>query len=67
MLEVDHLEAAGDEFLNGKDRRVAERCWRYCRRVAELRVPRGQSLQVSVWQCDGYLETARVSLLACQN
>jgi protein SFI1 len=37
LLEVDHLEAAGDEFLNGKDRRVAERCWRYWRRAAELR------------------------------
>lgn len=37
LLTVDYLEAAGDVFLNGKDGRVAERCWSYWRRAVELR------------------------------
>jgi len=64
---VDHLEAAGDEFLNGKDRRVAERCWRYCRRVAELRSAERSVRCKCQFGSVMILETARVSLLACQN
>jgi protein SFI1 len=37
LLEMDHLEAAGDAFFSGKDRKAAERCWSYWRRTAELR------------------------------
>jgi protein SFI1 len=37
LLEVDHLEAAGDEIWNGRDRRATERCWTYWKRAAELR------------------------------
>lgn len=37
LLEVDHLEAAGDKFCDRRDRRAAERCWIYWRRAGQLR------------------------------
>lgn len=37
LLDIDHLEAAGDEFLRLKEAKGAERCLTYWRRAAELR------------------------------
>jgi protein SFI1 len=37
LLEVDHQEAVGDEFLGGQEHKVVERCWNYWKRTTELR------------------------------
>jgi protein SFI1 len=37
LQEVDHLEAAGDQFLDDKERKAAERCWTYWKRAVQLR------------------------------
>lgn len=37
LLDIDHLEAVGEESLNIRGRRDVERTWVYWRRAAELR------------------------------
>lgn len=37
LLGVDNLEAIGDEFLDGKEGRVARDCWNRWKRELELR------------------------------
>jgi protein SFI1 len=37
LSAVDHLEAAADGFLNGREDRAVNRCWDYWRRAVELR------------------------------
>jgi protein SFI1 len=37
LLEVDHLEGVGDQFLVGKDHKTITKCWSYWKRAMELR------------------------------